>query len=97
VESLYDLLKPGGRLLICEHIKNPWRTRKGSLVSRLIQEFFMVMGWTYFLGGCHLNRDTLEVVKSVAKKDGGWEKVDLENVVQWGTIPFVLGEFTKKS
>jgi SAM-dependent methyltransferase len=97
VAGLYDLLKPGGRFIICEHVKNPWRTRKGSLIARLIQLLFTLQGWTFFLGGCHLGRKTGEVVKAAANKDGGWRKVDLEVVVAWGAIPFILGELVKKS
>ncbi len=96
VAGLYALLKPSGRMIICEHVRNPWRTPKGSVVARVIQEFFMLHGWSWFLGGCQLTRVTDEVVKAAADGDGGWEKVDLEYVVQWGTIPFVLGELVKK-
>jgi SAM-dependent methyltransferase len=96
VAGLYALLKPGGRLIVCEHVKNPWRTPKGSVIARVIQEFFMLQGWSWFLSGCQLTRNTDEVIKAVADRDGGWRKVDLEYVVQWGTIPFVLGELVKK-
>lgn len=48
------------------------------------------------MGGCRLTLNTDEIVKAIADGDGGWEKVDLEYVVQWGTIPYVLGELTKK-
>jgi SAM-dependent methyltransferase len=97
VAGLYDLLKPGGKFIICEHVKNPWRTRKGSVIARLIQLLYTLHGWTFFLGGCHLGRNTDEIVKAAANKDGGWDKVDLENAVAWGTIPYVLGELVKKS
>jgi SAM-dependent methyltransferase len=96
VSGLYELLKPGGRLIMCEHVKNEWRTPKGSYIGRAIQIFFTMVGWSFFLGNCHLNRKTDEVVKAAASKDGGWKSVDLEKVVAWGTIPFVLGEFVKK-
>jgi hypothetical protein len=56
----------------------------------------MLQGWSYFLSGCQLTRNTDDVLKTVADPDGGWEKVDLEYVVQWGTIPFVLGELVKR-
>lgn len=95
--SLYGLLKPGGRLLFCEHVKNPWRTPKGSLVARLIQAFFMLIGWTYFLGGCHLDRDTMRVFREVAEEDGGWESVNVEAVGEYGAIPFIFGEAVKRS
>jgi SAM-dependent methyltransferase len=96
VAGLYALLKPGGRLIVCEHVRNPWRTPKGSVVARAIQELIMMQGWSWFLSGCQLTRNTDEVVKGVADADGGWGKVDLEYVVLWGTIPYVLGELVKK-
>lgn len=70
VAGLYALLKPGGRLIVCEHVRNPWRTPKGSLIARLIQEFFMLHGWSWFLSGCQLTGNTDEVVKRVAEQDG---------------------------
>lgn len=97
IKTLYALLKPGGRLIVCEHVKNPWQSPKGSIIARGVQEFFMLQGWTWFLGGCHLTRNTDDVLKAVADPYGGWEKMDLEYVVQWGSIPFVLGELVKKS
>jgi len=97
VESLYGLLKPGGKMLVCEHIKNQWRTPKGSFTSRLVQAFYMLIGWTFFMGGCHLDRNTLQVFKDVGSKYGGWDTVDLEFAMEWGTLPFVLGELVKKS
>jgi SAM-dependent methyltransferase len=33
-EELYSFLKPGGKLLVTEHVVNPWRTAKGSVVAR---------------------------------------------------------------
>jgi hypothetical protein len=42
VAGSYALLKPGGRMIICEHVRNPWRTPKGSMVARAIQELFML-------------------------------------------------------
>lgn len=70
VASLYALLKPGGRLIVCEHVRNPWRTPKWSVVARAIQEFFMLQGWSWFLSGCQLTRNTDEVVKGVG--EGGF-------------------------
>lgn len=97
VAALYDILKPGGRIIVCEHVANPWRTRKGSLIARLIQVFMMLIGWSFFLGGCNLNTKTTELLRAAADKDGGWEKEDLETLKQWGTLPFIVGELVKKS
>lgn len=46
-QGLYGLLKPGGRLLVCEHVANPWRDKKGSAIARMFQGIFMWCGWTF--------------------------------------------------
>jgi 2-polyprenyl-3-methyl-5-hydroxy-6-metoxy-1,4-benzoquinol methylase len=96
VKTLYSLLKPGGTLLACEHVSNRWREPKGSLVARIQQVVFTYLGWTFFMGGCHLNRDTEAVLKKAAEADGGWKELDFERVTEWGSIPFVFGRFVKR-
>lgn len=96
VAGLFELLKPGGTLVMCEHIRNRWETPKGSAISRAIQITFTFLGWPFFLGGCHLNRNTAQVVEAAAKKDGGWQSADIDYVVSWGSIPFAIGQFVKK-
>lgn len=94
IASLYSLLKPGGRLIVCEHVVNPWRT-EGSYVGRFMQFAYTVLGWPFFMGGCELQRHTPEWVNEAAGPDG-WEKVQVRYVEQKTVIPFWVGELRKR-
>lgn len=96
LETIYRLLRPGGRLLICEHVVNPWPAKGGSLVGRMFQLLYTVLGWTYFFGGCHLSRDTIGLLYKAAEVDGGWGAVELQRDQDWAALPFVTGTFLKK-
>lgn len=96
IEGLYQLLKPGGKMLICEHVANPWKTRKGSLVARVIQGLYQMLGWSFFIGDCHMNRDTGKILREVANHDGGWESVDMETSFGWSSLPYISGVLVKK-
>ncbi|MCJ1294250.1 hypothetical protein MMC34_005808 [Xylographa carneopallida] len=68
IRRLYELLKPGGQLIIFEHIENE------DMVSRLMQKFWNLV-WPIFLGNCHLGRPTERYLKSAGK----WSKIELTN------------------
>lgn len=70
--------KPGGKLLILEHIKNENR------FLFMLQNILTPI-WKKFAMGCHLNRDTLSVIK-----DNNFEQVSLKYF--WGNN-FVSGIF----
>jgi len=90
--DLYALLKPGGRLFLCEHVLNE---RNG--VARLAQWVYMKMGWSYLMGGCELMRNTVETLSRVAaEKDGGWESVDVHEVDGYGPLVHIVGVLVKK-
>ena len=91
IKGLYSLLKPGGRMIICEHVVNPWRT-EGRPAARLMQFVFTVLGWPFFMGGCELQRHTPEFLKEA----GEWEQFSLEYVGPGDVIPFIVGELRKK-
>ncbi|KAI2793748.1 hypothetical protein POX_a00332 [Penicillium oxalicum] len=95
--ELYALLKPGGRLLVTEHVVNPWRTAKGSLLARMAQAIYMMLGWRYFIGDCCMNRDTERALRQAADEDGGWESVQLERSFGWSALPYISGELIKKT
>lgn len=97
VRELYGLLKPGGRLLVTEHVVNPWREAKGSVLARIMQGFYQMIGWSFFVGDCCLNRDTETVLRRAADVDGGWESVDLERSFGWSALPYISGSLVKKS
>ncbi|KAL2372554.1 hypothetical protein RJ035_003427 [Blastomyces gilchristii] len=106
VRGLYDLLKPGGKLVVCEHVRNGWsiccgrmRGREGaSIVARFMQVVYTLLGWEFFMGDCHLNRDTERVLREVAEEagDGGWEKVDVQRWFEWSVLPYVAGTLVKR-
>lgn len=95
--TLYDLLAPAGRLLVVEHVVNPCWTSKGSFIGRGLQVLFTGLGWTYLMGGCCLGRDTGKVLRNAAKKDGGWESVNLQEILSWSALPHVLGTLRKRA
>lgn len=97
IGELYGLLRPGGRLLITEHVVNPWRKAKGSVVGRLAQAIYQLLGWRWFMGGCSLDRDTDGALRRAAEKDGGWEISELESSFEWSALPYVSGFLIKKT
>ncbi|KAF2749045.1 hypothetical protein M011DRAFT_466162 [Sporormia fimetaria CBS 119925] len=90
IRGLYALLKPGGRLVVCEHVVNPWKT-EGRFVARALQWVYSVMGWPFFMGGCELQRDTEDYLR----RGGVWKRVSLGYVEPETTIPFIVGELIK--
>lgn len=92
IKGLYNLLKPGGRMVISEHVANPWRT-EGRFAARIMQVFFTFAGWPFFMGGCELQRHTVELLRDA----GEWDKFELKYYGSEDVIPFVVGELIKKS
>ena len=106
VEGLWRLLKPGGRFVICEHGVNRWRwwhrsdggknksQDGGNFVARILQIFYESLGWSFWMGDCHLQRDIEGVFRDV---DGGngWSKVVLEVVDGWSVLPYTVGYLVK--
>ncbi|KAF1978092.1 hypothetical protein BU23DRAFT_587132 [Bimuria novae-zelandiae CBS 107.79] len=91
IQGLYSLLKPGGRVVVRGHFANPWRT-EGSIVGSAMQFLYSVAGWSFFLGGCELQRHTAEFLREA----GEWDKIQLQCEDPKGVIPFVVGELIKK-
>ncbi|RAL03185.1 EstA precursor [Aspergillus ibericus CBS 121593] len=96
IQSLYTLLRPGGKLLVVEHVVNPWRTRKGSIIARAFQAFYGLLGWSWYMGNCSLNRDTATALRIAAERDGGWESFELERWFQSTAMPYIAGVLVKK-
>jgi SAM-dependent methyltransferase len=93
IEQLYRLLKPGGRMIICEHVISPWPTM-GSPLGWLVQRIWILAGWNFWMGGCTLNRDTVLALKKAAGEKG-WKRFDLKYSDPWHSIPFVVGTLEK--
>ncbi|KAF9894086.1 hypothetical protein FE257_009059 [Aspergillus nanangensis] len=96
IRELYTLLRPGGKLLVTEHVVNPWMTPKGSIVARLFQATYGFLGWSWYLGDCCMNRDTETALKKAADRDGGWESVELDRWFGGSPLPYISGVLTKK-
>ncbi|EAT85308.2 hypothetical protein HBI56_072340 [Parastagonospora nodorum] len=91
IKSLYSLLKPGGRMVVCEHVVSPWRTQ-GSIPARFMQLVYTVVGWPFLMGGCELQRHTPEYLRDA----GEWDQFELKYYAPKDAIPFVVGELIKK-
>ncbi|KAJ5104815.1 hypothetical protein NUU61_002162 [Penicillium alfredii] len=97
VRELYALLRPGGRILVTEHVVNPWRSAKGSLAGRIAQAIYQFLGWSWYIGDCCLDRDTETALRGAADVDGGWESVQLDRSFSWSAMPHISGTLIKKS
>lgn len=95
VRELYGMLKPGGRILVTEHVVNPWRRAKGSVLARAVQIVYGVLGWSWFIGDCALNRDIEGALRGAAG-DEGWESVELERSFEWSAMPYISGTLVKR-
>ncbi len=97
VKGLYSLLKPGGRMVVCEHVINSGDNAKGgTAIGRSLQQLYMWMGWSPLMGGCELTRDTLAALRGAAKHDGGWDSVEVELCDPYSTIPHIVGSLVKR-
>ncbi|KAL2835521.1 S-adenosyl-L-methionine-dependent methyltransferase [Aspergillus pseudoustus] len=94
--ELYSLLKPGGKMLVVEHVVNPWTTPKGSVLARVMQGIYHAFGWRWVMGDCCLNRDTERVLRRVAEKDGGWESFDMDRWFGATCMPYISGVLVKR-
>jgi hypothetical protein len=89
VGGLYKYLRSGGRFVVCEH------TICRKPVGELFQHFYGLLGWSFWAGGCQLRRDTTQVLRDVAKADGGWRSEELQFIDEWSALPHVVGFFVK--
>ncbi|KAK5629167.1 hypothetical protein RRF57_004882 [Xylaria bambusicola] len=88
IHELYELLRPGGRWYVYEHVKVRY-----SWYMRLYQRFLNIF-WPRFIGGCELCRPTEQTLRET----GPWAKIDVAQVVEepwYHCVPHILGVFTK--
>jgi SAM-dependent methyltransferase len=97
IADLYSMLRPGGQMLVVEHVANGFPRKKGgSLLARFMQSVYMWMGYSFFVGNCRLDRDTMTHLCNAADHNGGWEKVDLQQNFTWSTMPYISGTLVKR-
>ncbi|KAF2198607.1 S-adenosyl-L-methionine-dependent methyltransferase [Delitschia confertaspora ATCC 74209] len=94
IQALYGLLKPGGRMIVCEHVVVPWRT-EGSKMARFMQFVYTMIGWPFFMAGCELQRHTELWLREAAGREG-WASVNLKYVEPKTAVPFIVGELRKR-
>ncbi|CAK7245051.1 MAG: hypothetical protein STHCBS139747_006617 [Sporothrix thermara] len=88
IHAIYELLKPGGRMYVFEHVCN----RKHWSVH-LYQKFINLF-WPHMIGGCELQRDTGRYIREA----GPWSNVNLSPLtseVWFQVIPHIVGVLTK--
>ncbi|KAJ5317630.1 hypothetical protein N7508_002138 [Penicillium antarcticum] len=96
IGELYELLKPGGKLLVTEHVVNPWWRAKGSVLARVAQAVYQFFGWSWFIGDCCMTRDVEGALRKAADGDGGWGSFELERSFEWSAMPYISGTLVKK-
>ncbi|CAD6885770.1 unnamed protein product [Tilletia controversa] len=87
IAFLHTLLKPGGQLLLFEHVGSK------DTITRLVQRFFRPY-WLFATTSCDLVRDSGDWVVA----QGGWEKVELEAPSAEDAttlLPHAVGRFVK--
>ncbi|KAI0875682.1 S-adenosyl-L-methionine-dependent methyltransferase [Hypoxylon argillaceum] len=88
VRELYQLLRPGGRWYVYEHVLSEysWYMRAYQRVINLV--------WPHLIGGCELCRQTGKSLREA----GPWTSIDLQQPVteQWHhCVPHIQGVLTK--
>ncbi|KAL8761549.1 MAG: hypothetical protein Q9184_002343 [Pyrenodesmia sp. 2 TL-2023] len=85
--ALYRLLKPGGTMIVYEHVKSE------DMISSKVQDMYNIV-WPYLLANCNMNRDTAQILREA----GDWAKVDLRLPNEEDAalaIPRIWGHLTK--
>lgn len=95
IANLHRLLKPGGQLLIVEHVVSPWDSGNGSVIARAMQLLYHALGWVFFMGDCHMDRDTSQLLTEAARPVGGWKKVDIKQHFWWAPLTYISGQLEK--
>jgi SAM-dependent methyltransferase len=91
LNGLYSLLKPGGSLIVSEHVVN----ETGRLEAWLQVFYEWIAGWRFWMAGCRLRQNTKEMIRQSAGVEG-WAEERWWVVDGWSTIPKVVGVLVKK-
>jgi len=87
ITEMYKFLKPGGQLVLFEHIRSEDR------ITRFLQNIWTVSGW-HALTGCNLNRSSGEWVRRV----GEWSFIEIQpgpKETKADIVPHALGRLVK--
>ncbi|KAI5298782.1 hypothetical protein KEM55_002935, partial [Ascosphaera atra] len=97
INGLYPLLKPGGKFIMVEHVKNDWHSPKGSILARFVQIIIQTLGFPFFVGNCHFNRETVKTIDRAAVHDGGWESAEVERHFSYAPLCYATAVFVKRN
>ena len=94
IPELYPLLKPGGQILVFEHVAADYPP------ARLAQNLYTYGFWRRLMDGCELNRPTQQYLVQSGKSSGrkGWKEVDLHLMSEegwWSVVPHAVGRLVK--
>lgn len=88
MEEVLRIMKPGGQYIFVEHVAAP----KGS-AKRMVQNL-LNKPWQYVFEGCHTNRDTASLLKSI-----GFSQIEIESfdstAIPAPVSPNIVGVATK--
>lgn len=88
VTGLYALLRPGGEMIVYEHVSSE------DAVSGVVQRIYNVV-WPFAMGGCQLDRPTGRYLLEAES----WATVELETPKEedgWLVLPRVSGRLVKQ-
>ena len=92
VAELRRVLKPGGKLLYIEHVRDEDGTRRARWQDRLERP------WGWFLGGCHPNRDSGRLIaRAFDVPQPRRDEMPGEDAATWVVKPLVRGQVSKGS
>ena len=86
VREIRRVLRPGGRLLYIEHVRDRDGTRRARWQDRLERP------WGFFLGGCHPNRDTGRLIaETFAEPEPPHAEMPGDDPATWVVKPLIRG------
>jgi ubiquinone/menaquinone biosynthesis C-methylase UbiE len=83
------VLRPGGQLLLFEHVRDPQQGRLGRWQDRLERP------WGWFAGGCHPNRDTAATLRAAGFDVTGLQPAELPKVAPI-VVPAITGSVSSR-
>lgn len=88
IKEIYRILKPGGKLIVLEHVAAPQHS-----FLRFVQNTLNPVNKA-LADGCNCNRDTASVIKSAGFRDTSLISVMVDGTLPWHR-PHIVGYATK--